>query len=99
MTEFMRLKPPTFAGSDKPMEAYDWLKVIERKLDTIHCNRRDRVLLATHQLTGIALSWWEDYSGAMDNANTITWQEFVEEFRRCHILDGIMKLKADEFRN
>jgi hypothetical protein len=95
----MRLKPPTFAGSDNPMEADDWLKVIERKLDTIHCNGRDRVLLATHQLTGIALSWWEAYSGAVDNANTITWQEFVEEFHRYHIPDGIMKLKADEFRN
>jgi hypothetical protein len=47
MTEFMRLKPPTFAGSNNPMEA-DWLKVIERKLYTIHCIRMDRVLLATH---------------------------------------------------
>jgi hypothetical protein len=81
------------------MEADDWLKVIERKLDTIHYNERDRVLLATHQLTGIALLWWEAYSGAVDNANTITWQEFVEEFHRYHIPDGIMKLKANEFRN
>jgi hypothetical protein len=48
MTEFMRLKPPTFVGSDNPMEADDWLKVIERKLDTIHYNGRDRVMLATH---------------------------------------------------
>jgi hypothetical protein len=99
MTEFMRLKPPTFARSNNPMKVDDWLKVIERKLDIIHYNGRDRVLLATHQLIGIALSWWEAYSGAVDNANTITWQEFVEEFRRYHIPDGIMKLKADEFRN
>jgi hypothetical protein len=56
MTEFMRLKPSTFARSDNPMEADDWLKVIERKLDMIHYIRRDRVMLATHQLTGITLS-------------------------------------------
>jgi hypothetical protein len=99
MTEFMRLKPPTFAGSDNPMKVDDWLKVIERKLDTIHYDGRDRVMLATHQLTGIALSWWEAYSGVVDNANTITWQEFVEEFCRYHIPDRIMKLKDDEFRN
>jgi hypothetical protein len=42
MTEFIRLKPPTFAGSDNPMEADGWLKVIERKLDTIQCNGRNR---------------------------------------------------------
>jgi hypothetical protein len=35
----------------------------------------------------------------VDNANTITWEEFVEEFRRYHIPDGIMKLKAGEFHN
>jgi hypothetical protein len=29
MPEFMRLKRPTFAGSDNPMEADDWLKVIK----------------------------------------------------------------------
>jgi hypothetical protein len=57
MTESMRLKPPTFARSDNPMEVDDWLKIIKRKLGTIHYNGRDRVLLATHQLTGIALSW------------------------------------------
>jgi hypothetical protein len=51
MPKFIRLKPPTFAGSDNPMEADDWLKVIERKLDTIHCYGRNRVLLVTHQLT------------------------------------------------
>ena len=59
MTEFMRLKPPNFTGSDNPIEADDWLKVIERKLDTIHCDRRDRVLQPSHQLIGIALSWWK----------------------------------------
>jgi hypothetical protein len=95
----MRLKPPTSAGSDNPMEADDWLKVIERKLDTIHCNVRDRVLLATHQLIEITLSWWEAYSRVVDNANTITWQEFMEEFHWYHIPDGIMKLKADKFCN
>jgi len=36
-------------------------EVFENKLDTI-------------QLIGIALSWWEAYSGAVDNANTITWE-------------------------
>jgi hypothetical protein len=31
--------------------------------------------------------------------NTIAWVEFVGEFRRYHISDGIMKLKTDEFCN
>lgn len=38
---FIRIKPPTFSGSDNPLEVDDWLKVNQRKLDTIHCNGRD----------------------------------------------------------
>ena len=99
MSEFIRIKPPTFAGSENPLEADDWLRVIQRKLDTIHCEGRDRVLLASHQLTGSALAWWENYCVAADDAATITWEEFTDEFRRYHIPEGTMRLKADEFRN
>ena len=34
---FLRTKPPTFAGSSNPLEADDWLRVIERKLDPFEC--------------------------------------------------------------
>jgi hypothetical protein len=32
MGEFLRLKPPTFAGSSNPLDADDWLRTIKRKL-------------------------------------------------------------------
>jgi len=34
---FLRTKPPTFAGSSNPLEADDWLRVIERKLEPFEC--------------------------------------------------------------
>jgi hypothetical protein len=34
-----------FGGSDNPIEAEDWLYEIEIKLDMVHANYRDRVLL------------------------------------------------------
>ena len=52
LTAFLRTKPPTFAGSSNPLEADDWLRVIERKLEPFECQDRDKVLLAAHQLTG-----------------------------------------------
>jgi hypothetical protein len=54
--------------------------------------------LAAHQLTGTALAWWENYCAATQDASTITWKEFVDEFRRYHIPAATMKRKADEFR-
>ena len=80
------------------MEADDWLRVIERKLEPFECQDRDKVLLAAHQLTGIALAWWENYCAAAEDATNITWNKFVKEFRRYHIPAATMKRKADEFR-
>jgi len=72
--------------------------VIQRKLEPFECQDRDKVLLAAHQLTGTALAWWENYCAAAEDASTITWKEFVKEFRRYHIPSATMKCKADEFR-
>ena len=85
LTAFLRTKPSTFAGSSNPLDADDWLRVIQRKLEPFECQDRDKVLLAAHQLTGTALAWWENYCAAPKDASTITWMEFVKEFRRYHI--------------
>ena len=98
LTAFLRAKPPTFAGSSNPLDADDWLRVIQRKLEPFGCQDRDKVLLAAHQLTGTALAWWENYCAAAEDASTITWKEFVKEFCRYHIPSATMKCKADEFR-
>jgi hypothetical protein len=70
LTAFLRTKPPTFAGSCNPLDADDWLRVIQRKLEPFECQDRDKVLLAAHQLTGTALSWWENYCAAAEDATT-----------------------------
>ena len=72
--------------------------MIQRKLEPFECQDRDKVLLAAHQLTGTALAWWENYCAAAEDASTITWKEFVKEFRRYHIPSATMKRKADKFR-
>ena len=78
---FLRTKPSTFARSSNPLNADDWLRVIQRKLEPFECQDRDKVLLAAHQLTGTVLAWWENYCAAAKDASTITWKEFVKEFR------------------
>ena len=49
LTAFLRTKPPTFAGSSNPLEADDWLRVIERKLEPFECQDQDKVLLAARE--------------------------------------------------
>jgi hypothetical protein len=37
------------------MDADDWLKTVESKLQVVQCNNREKVLFATHQLVGLAV--------------------------------------------
>ena len=66
LTAFLRTKPPTFAGSSNLLEADDWLRVIQRKLEPFECQDRDKVLLEAHHLTRTALAWWENYCAAAE---------------------------------
>jgi hypothetical protein len=50
--DFQRTKPQTFSYSVKAMNADDWLKFVEKKLQVVQCNNREKVLLASHQLSG-----------------------------------------------
>src|SRR6187399_2996542 len=97
LSEFQKTRPTTFSHTDKPLEADDWLRGIERKLIIAQCSDREKVLYAPHYLTGAAASWWENFLHMHPNENNITWEEFKENFRGAHIPRSIMKIKKREF--
>uniref|UniRef100_J3N0F4 Retrotransposon gag domain-containing protein n=1 Tax=Oryza brachyantha TaxID=4533 RepID=J3N0F4_ORYBR len=59
--EFMRAKPPTFAGYEEPMKAEDWLRAIEKKLALVRAHEKDKVIFTTNQPEGTATDWWDTY--------------------------------------
>ena len=75
--DFMSHHPPTFSHAVDPLDADDWLKVIGKKLDITQCNDREKVLYASGRLEGAASDWWDAFTAAHPNADTITWQEFL----------------------
>jgi hypothetical protein len=46
--DFQRTKSPTFSHVVEPMDSNDWLKSIEKKLQVVQCNNREKVLLSSH---------------------------------------------------
>jgi hypothetical protein len=58
---FFHLKAPTFSYAEDPMEADDWLRVIETKLDLTNCTDEECVALTVHQLEGTTKSWSDSY--------------------------------------
>jgi hypothetical protein len=69
--DFQRTKLPTFSHFVEPMDADDWLKTVEKKLQVVQCNNQEKVLLASHQLTGPAADWWDAYVEAHEEPDTI----------------------------
>src|SRR3954466_10864797 len=96
---FIVLKPPVFRCSSEPLEADDWLRSIERKLDTAHVSPDDRVIFAVYFLEGVALQWWENYVAMQPDGHVVTLQEFCDAFRGYHILDELMERKKEDFCN
>jgi hypothetical protein len=70
----------TFSHSIEPMDADDWLKMVEKKLQVVECNNRERVLFIAHQLVRPVADWWDAYAEAHEDPETINWQEFKKEF-------------------
>src|SRR3954467_13414533 len=93
--DFMLLKPPVFRCSSEPLEADDWLRSIERKLDTAHVAPDDRVKFAVYFLEGGALQWWENYVAMQSDGHVVTWQEFCVAFQGYYILDELMERKKE----
>ncbi|KAF0903646.1 hypothetical protein E2562_028349 [Oryza meyeriana var. granulata] len=52
--EFMRTKPLVFTEAEEPLEAEDWIRMIEKKLDLIRARNEDKVRFSTSQLDGPA---------------------------------------------
>jgi hypothetical protein len=52
--DFQRTKLSIISHVVEPMDADDWLKSVEKKLQVVQCNNHEKVLLASHQLSGPA---------------------------------------------
>jgi hypothetical protein len=95
--EFMRGHPPVFAHSSDPIDAEDWLRTVERELHTAQCDDREKVLYGPRLLRGAAQSWCESYLATHANPDTITWEEFKNNFRQYHVPVGLVIVKKEEF--
>jgi hypothetical protein len=65
--DFQRTKPPIFSQVVEPMDADDWLKSIEKKLQVVECNNREKVQLSSNQPSGPAADWWDAYLAAREH--------------------------------
>jgi hypothetical protein len=54
------------------MDADDWLKTIEKKVQVVQCTNRERVLFVAYQLVGPTVDWWDAYVETHEEPETVT---------------------------
>jgi hypothetical protein len=56
--DFSETHPPLFVKAEDPLEADEWVRVIEQKFGLIRCTETQKSLFASQQLRGPASTWW-----------------------------------------
>jgi hypothetical protein len=99
LRDFQNSNPPTFTKSTEPLDADDWLRTIENKLEYAGVGENEKVLYATHFLAGAAGAWWENVRAMQPEGQLMTWDAFKTKFCKAHVPTGLIKIMRNKFLN
>ena len=95
---FLKMYPPSYDGKMDAKEAEQWLVAMEEIFKVMHCPNEDRATLASCMLRDEADYWWKAIKDTLKvRHGTITWEIFVEAFRRQHVPWAARKKMQAEF--
>jgi hypothetical protein len=95
--DFSETRPPLFVKAEDPLEADEWIRVIEQKFGLLRCSETQKPLFASQQLRGPASTWWGNFVVVQPTNHQITWEEFKVAFREHYIPEGVLHMKQEEF--
>jgi hypothetical protein len=95
--DFSETRPPSFVKEEDPLEADEWIHVVEQKFGLLRCTETQKPLFAAQQLRGPASTWWGNYVAVQPTGHRITWDEFKLAFREHYIPEGVLHMKQEEF--
>jgi hypothetical protein len=95
--DFSETCPPLFVKAEDPLEADEWIWVIEQKFGLLWSTETQKPLFAAQQLRGPASTWWGNYVAIQPVDHQVTWDEFELAFREHYIPEGVLHMKQEEF--
>jgi uncharacterized protein GlcG (DUF336 family) len=78
VTDFMRMNPVMFSGTETPMVAEQWITDMENLLKAAKVPEADWVEVINIRLTDVARSWWLAEEASL--TPPITWKNFRDGF-------------------
>jgi hypothetical protein len=70
--DFSETRPSLFVKAEDPLEADEWVRVIEQKFGLIRCRETQKPLFAAQQLRGPASTWWGNYVAIQPAGHQVT---------------------------
>jgi len=95
--DFMDTKPPSFREAEEPLQAEEWLNMVEQKFCLLRLTDGLKAEYVAHQLQGPAGIWWNQYREALPDNTVLDWNLFREAFKGHFIPPGVMEMKHTEF--
>jgi hypothetical protein len=83
--------------AEDPLEADEWIQVIEQKFGLLRYSETQKPLFAAQQLRGPASTWWGNFVAVQPANHQVTWEEFKVAFREHYIPEGVLHMKQEEF--
>jgi hypothetical protein len=88
-SEFSETRPTLFIKAEEPLEADEWVRVMEQKFGLIRCTETQKPLFAAQQLRGPASTWWANFVAIQPAGHQITWEEFKLAFHEHYVPEGV----------
>ncbi|KAJ1438629.1 Zinc finger, CCHC-type [Sesbania bispinosa] len=98
LAEFMKLKPPTFSGSNANEDPQRFIDGLERLWRALGCSDIRVVELASFQLEGVAYDWFDTLThGRLVGSPLLAWGEFSRLFMARFLPESVRDGLAHEF--
>ncbi|XP_028105427.1 uncharacterized protein LOC114304472 [Camellia sinensis] len=94
--DFGSLGGQKFSGNRKPTAVNAWVQKCEMVFGRMQLTEVQKQELATYQLQGAALFWWNSWKEGLD-LTTLTWADFKTRFDLKFIPAAIWSQLSDEF--
>lgn len=98
LPQFLKLKPPTFLGSNEKECPKKFLEGIQRACRALKCSGEQSFKFASYQLQDMANAWFETWlKGREVGIPPTNWEEFREVFLECFLPLSVREARAREF--
>ncbi|WVZ75843.1 hypothetical protein U9M48_023867 [Paspalum notatum var. saurae] len=98
-TDFAALQPSIFTVATDPLDADDWLRIIESKFSLLpQLTEQQKARFAAQCLHGPSGAWCASFLAMQPAGHQDMWDEFRAAFRAHYLLPSLIELKQREFR-